>query len=960
MKNKFSLFEAFLPYVDFLFSVEDILEKTSKKSDFDLLVLEKIKEANSKHANDRKSIKKLLDKNSSEFRKKIGFNIKSLTNYYDPIFQYMSQAGETTLEFCLSVANEFHNNYFNKESEDVKQLIIKGEIDFREIIKTISIFREINQISTGSEGSRIGKRLIYEDDDFIVYYPRTHKYFVEVIRDLEFYNKIDWCTRDITSWLKYNKEYACCILIAKKATKDKFKNMQLVSYKITRKNPDNSNEEMYVTDYDETCNFFNHHMSEKEFEDFYPGFLSNIAPRIEENAKTADSKNSDDNKIIESHLEFCFEKRNSEVFEVVLNKYLDSAIEKYYKIAEDVDARLQGESISDNFVEHMTNILNNHPEKFENTKETFFEAISNIFVSNSEPSQSPSYVSIISDFIKDLNAIKYDGGTLIDAINKYIISTSMSSSMHVNFYYYIIYRILDEVVNENANIFDANKKEIGERCVSKILNSKNEIACNTVLTVSPTSGFSIEEILSTEIFKTIFESQYFEKLMLGKIENIQTRVIQGIANLIQDADTYGYNFVDELYNSRPEFNATLKCIADICNVKLVNSKVLINTTSYDRESVMKIIIYNDLPNEMLNSLYGKNYFNVELIKTITDVEFIENNKTKVKSILLTIDRFKANKDLELLNAINDESIPYIIDMNLSFGKTLQHILTHKEDIVLSLLNSPTTDLYDKKFIRDYFENNRHKFIEKFDLLKSGFLQYINDAIEHGDIQDPWDLRNKNLFFNILNVTMKENNTFAKKVFEYLRNNIADTNKHKSYLIVYFLIKHKIFNNFDDSMLMLIDKTIAELLLSTYESYLSGEKIYTKIIELSDIKYVVETIFEASISNTQRKIFMQILLEKVSEFYGEKRTIDLIKIKIENVISRKYYSAHNVLMFIEIYRQFVKEKKISSHLNHALYPTIQKFIDFINKGRTQEFPKDDLKVQNRFENVLRQYVKSLLS
>lgn len=958
MVSEYSLFEAFLPYTDFLFSVKDILEKTSKNSDFDLFVLEKIKEANLKHSNHRKLIKKFLDKNASEFRKKIGFNIKTLTNYYDPIFQYMSKAGETSLEFCLGVANEFHNNYFSKESDAVKQLIIRGEIDFNEIIETINVFREINQISTSSESSRIGKRLVYEDDDFIVYYPRTHKYFVDVIHDLNFYKEIDWCTKELAYWLKYNKEYATCILISKKANEKNFKNMQLVSYKIRRKDSDD-NSNLYVTDYDETCNFFNHHMNVKEFEDFYPGFVSNIAPRIEENVKLSDTKESFDKKELEKQLQFCFKKRNSEVLEVVLNKYLDISIEKYYKINEDPENIDEEEySIGKDFVEHITNIINLQPERFENTKEDFFEAISNILVFNSEPGKNPSYVRIIKGFTEDLNTIVYNNMTLTNHIHKHIITKSMSSSMHVNYYYYILFSIIDNDIDQDESIFDSNKAEIGEKCVLKILNSKSEVACNTVLTVNPMSGLSIQEILSTEIFETIFNTKYFEKLMLGKIENIQARVMQGIANLIQDADTFGRsNFANKLYNSRPEFNRTLKSIADLYNITLVNSSELLNSETVDRESILKIILYNDLTIDMLNNLYEKKYFNAELIKTITELDFIENNGTKVKLILSTIDRFKANTDLDLLNAINDASISYILDMNLSSGKTLSYIFINKEHVILTLLSNPETDLYDKEYVRIYFSNNRNKILEKFDSLKAGFLKYINDLMKTGDT---WQLRNRIKFFDILNDVMKENKPFAKKVFNYLLENIEDTKKHKQFLLEYFLIKYKIFDSFDDSMSLFIDETIASLLINEYSHYTSGEKIYSDIINKLDIKYVIDTIFEAPISEDVRKSFMTALLEKVSEFYGEKRTIDLIKTKIENAISRRYYSTYNITSFIEIYRQFVKEKKISLHLNHALYPTIQKFIEFMNVDRVNKIPEDDLKVQNRFESVIRQYVRALLS
>lgn len=959
MKNKYNLFEAFLPYTDFLFSVKDILEKTSKNNDFDLFVLEKIKEANLKHPDDRKSIKKLLDKNASEFRKKIGFNIKALTNYYDPIFQYMKNVDETSLEFCLGIANEFHNNFFSKESEDVKQLIIRGEIDFKEVIETINVFREINQITSGDKKSKIGERLVYEDDNFIVYYPRSHKYFVDIIRDLNYYKIIDWCTRDLTEWLRYNKQFACCILIAKKANKDYADNMQLVSYKIKRK--DDYNTETYETDYEETCNFFNHHMDEKEFEDFYPGFTSNIAQQIEENVKEADAKTITDTKEVESQLHFCFKKRNQEIFEVVLNKYLDISIEKYYKTNSSEESSFSEEKISigSTFVEHMTNILKDNVMLFENSKEVFFSAISNILVSNTNPSQNILYINIIKDFIEDLKTINYNDTTLTNSINEYIVTKSMTSSMHVNFYYYILFMILDEAVNEDAGRFDTNKKEIGAKCVNKILNSKSEVACNIILSRSAISQYSIQDILSTEIFETIFNTEYFEKLMLGKIENIQASVLKGIADLIKDVDTFGHRFANELYNSKPEFNKTLKTIVDIFNIKLVNSNILSSSESHDNESITNLILYNDLDTETLNSLYSNNFFKSTLIEKITELDFITNNKSKVQSIFSTIDRFKENRDAVLLYSIRDESIPYILNMNLPLGKTLKYIISRKDHIILDSFNNPETNLYDNPIIRNYFSNNRNKFIEGFEQLKHGFLKYFNDLIEFGE---SWDLRNKVAFFNIMNSVMKSNKDFAKKVFEFLNNNLENSTTNKTFLLEYFLIKNKIFDSFDDILAEYIDSEIAVLLMSVFCNYLdpNGEKIYLKIIESLDINYMIDEIFERPISGMQRKAFMKALLEKVSEFYGEKPTIDLIKTKIENVISRRYYSTYNVTTFIEIYRQFVKEKKISSHLNHALYPTIQKFIEFMNVDRVNKIPKDDLKVQNRFESVIRQYIRTLLN
>lgn len=956
--KQYSLFEAFLPYTQFLFSVEDILEKTSSKSEFDKIVLEKIRESKSlaKDGN-RKAIKKILDKNASVFKKKLGFNMKSLTNYYDPIFKYMKNSDETTLEFCLGIANDFQNNFFNKETDDIKQLIVTGEIDFKEIIKSINTFRSINQVSSSNpESLKLGERLVYEDDKIIVYYPRSHKYFRSAIDREDQYNEISWCTKDLTPWLNYTKDFACCILVGKGTSEKNFKNMMLVSYKVAKKTYD------YYTDYEETCNYFNHHMGEQEFEEFYPGFVSNVAPIIEKRVQELDVKVEFDAEKAKKELSFCFTKRNTSIFEVVLDKYLSSSIEKYYELVNsDEDHSEDLSNLGTNLVEHLTYIIENDSENFEYSKKEFFTAISNLLVSNTDPSQNSQYISIVTDIVNKLKNVKYNNGTLIDAINMHIISESSSKSMHVNYYYYIIYFIFDYnsplYSDLTESLSSGNKFSICERSLSKILNSKSEIACKSIITNSQVSGSSIFEIIPEKFAaKPIFSSKYFENLMLGKIEEINTDILIGLSKLIQSIESFNTSVKDknELYQEFPEFIPRLKALVDIFGINIDKSSVLNSVDVEIEESAASLLLYNDLPYSVLNNMYRKNYFTPELISTITSADYIENNKSKAKNILVTICRAKGKDNLELLNAINNNAISTIFNMGVDVEKISNYIINNRHDAFLEELKDPNSSLYESNFTINYFLINKHEFANKFDIFKNAFLKYIE--LEADPSIDIWRYRQKKRIFVILTEAMKSDKSFALKMFDYSIRNINE--EYKEFLINYFFDINKVLSEFDDTMISYIDNTIAKIL--SRKDIKCTQSICNKIVELLDFNYILEQAFQADINHDKRDSLMSAILTHISEFYGEKSKIDKLRALIEKSIrSRNGMLSNSIIRFIEIYRRFVKEKKISSHLNLSLYPSIQKFIDYINKSFYKKIPEEDLKVDKRFESIIRQYVRSLL-
>lgn len=244
------MLEAIIPSRHFLEGVFVLLESKTLYEKFDIELKSLLKsriEANNGSLN-----KKELPAIYKSINKKYGISLPSFVKYFDSIIKFYKENDETTLISCFNSAKTFNNLILPDLSEEIKSNVEKGDIDFNIINKLSYKYNEYVTPKIGPENFSKYVDLVYDRENVKVYMPLTSMSFNYVLSLTK--KDITWCTKSPSTWLKYNNDFACMIVIVNNESFDLPEDYSVISLKVDYTSGKINKQA--------TCDRFNKHMSE--------------------------------------------------------------------------------------------------------------------------------------------------------------------------------------------------------------------------------------------------------------------------------------------------------------------------------------------------------------------------------------------------------------------------------------------------------------------------------------------------------------------------------------------------------------------------------------------------------------------------------------------------------------------------------------------------------------------------
>lgn len=292
MNRKQIINEAIISQSDFLMNIINIVKSnpkisgrlgvilTSVKKDFD-----KIESLQGKK--NKKARNQLLIQIHNDLKMFNGIDgspldFKGIRPLYDSIYEFILNKSNVNLDDCLLASDLFMKNIYSSLSPENVEKINKGKFPLTDVFALTKYYKEYEE--------RVEETLkyieIFENEEFKIVYPQSYYGFVKYIKetmdsaDDSLSKEITWCTQKADTYANYLGEHYLMIYTKKNVQSDdpKF----IVSFKVTR--PYDANGEVeyddMIIDYEETCDRFNDHMSEEDFEEITPEIYRQIIDNI--------------------------------------------------------------------------------------------------------------------------------------------------------------------------------------------------------------------------------------------------------------------------------------------------------------------------------------------------------------------------------------------------------------------------------------------------------------------------------------------------------------------------------------------------------------------------------------------------------------------------------------------------------------------------------------------------------
>jgi hypothetical protein len=243
------MLEAILPSRSFLESIYILLENKTLYEKFDIELRDLLK--NRIESNNGKLNKKDLPRIYKAINKKYGISIPKFVKYFDSMLNFYKSNDEITLISCFNSAKTFDSLILPGLSKELKLRADEGEFDF-EVIHNLS-YKYIEYITPNINSKNFSKYvdLVYESDNVKVYMPLTNIAFKYVLSLTK--KDFTWCTRNASTWIKYNKKFACMIAVIDNEAFQMPEDYSVISLKVNYSGNINKHE---------TCDRFNNHMGD--------------------------------------------------------------------------------------------------------------------------------------------------------------------------------------------------------------------------------------------------------------------------------------------------------------------------------------------------------------------------------------------------------------------------------------------------------------------------------------------------------------------------------------------------------------------------------------------------------------------------------------------------------------------------------------------------------------------------
>lgn len=242
------LIESILPARSFLEKIVILLENKTLYEEFDIELKNLLKTRI--EANNGKLNKKELPAIYKSINKKYGISIPKFVKYFDSMLNFYEKNDEITLISCFNNAKTFDSLILPDLSKEVQLKVNEGEFDF-EIIYSLS-YKYIEYITPKIDSKNFSKYvdLVYESENIKVYMPLTNVSFKYVLSLTK--KDLNWCTRNASTWIKYNKKFACMIAVINNESFQLPEDYSVISLKVNYGSGDINKRE--------TCDRFNKHM----------------------------------------------------------------------------------------------------------------------------------------------------------------------------------------------------------------------------------------------------------------------------------------------------------------------------------------------------------------------------------------------------------------------------------------------------------------------------------------------------------------------------------------------------------------------------------------------------------------------------------------------------------------------------------------------------------------------------
>ena len=242
------LLESILPARSFLEKIVILLENKTLYEEFDIELKNLLKTRI--EDNNGKLNKKELPAIYKSINKKYGISIPKFVKYFDSMLNFYEKNDEITLISCFNNAKTFDSLILPDLSKEVQLKVNEGEFDF-EIIYSLS-YKYIEYITPKIDSKNFSKYvdLVYESENIKVYMPLTNVSFKYVLSLTK--KDLNWCTRNASTWIKYNKKFACMIAVINNESFQLPEDYSVISLKVNYGSGDINKSE--------TCDRFNKHM----------------------------------------------------------------------------------------------------------------------------------------------------------------------------------------------------------------------------------------------------------------------------------------------------------------------------------------------------------------------------------------------------------------------------------------------------------------------------------------------------------------------------------------------------------------------------------------------------------------------------------------------------------------------------------------------------------------------------
>jgi hypothetical protein len=805
-----------------LFNISGNMDKKSEKSAEEIL---------------QKQLKKYegLDGGSIEFRE-----IKKL---YDYMYQYINSSVEVNIDQCILAADFYLSTVYMGLDEEEKKLIDSGEFDFSEIMQRMYHYNKY-KVTLSNDKFSLYKdcELIYEDDNFILVYPKTNFAFNDT---LKYFNaNVVWCTQKISTWLYYNNDQFVCILNDKRLKPGNPN--YLISFKVAKTGMIGSSTgnsyQIGEIAYEECCDYNNNHM---DYDLVSSMFDSSVFEKIKKSCvKFANSyyrETIDGKDFIENSLEsFVKMNRVNDIFKICYELCI-----QYIDIV--------------NFEEFIVvNMIRNifyYAEQYRKLN-LFYEITNRLFVNL--PSSYILYLKLY-ETVKQIN----EESIFINLVDN-LLSMCKISNIHSNFF--ITYKKIYELLGGNVNITYEDKIII----FSNALKTNNKNLFMDVIYNINQGLFFVEEFKESTKKQDIFKSIYSSKMYIDLIESTFIKKIDSI---------YVYG---ELLNRN---NDSLN--------KFSPSEFLQYIFYYNINEIIKLVKINDdeikkLNNNIVKSyLFDNDFFNnfnflkdfdslivfiIDYIKKCTDVEFNnfifeEFNKLKNKIIsknILIITQtneiesifnnisFNFQKDLDnkLINFLMHQFINKIFN-----NKTLINVNINKE--IISEIKNATLFFVEREKLNSYSET---------DILK--LYKFLIESIK----LNLNDVNIKNSIFNIvIRYYYMKNSSQLKTIKQEIFSSFNNENK-KLFDLMFLRFgnnKNEIFMFLNDVInVMLHDQTEKEFFEKFFiECFNSIDQCKELLMDLNNnINKFDSKNFEYFINFVNNDIINKVKTEKLIKTY----------------------------------------------------------------------------------------------